>query len=131
MLVGEPNAEALAEEIVARGLNVRQVEAMARERAHKSARKPANGNRVGGTTTKNADTLALEKRMSDALGLTVDIEHRRGGGTLSIRYRSLEQLDEVLRRLERKSYIKLVRYSTARTLNLISSVPDRRDQSNQ
>ena len=46
MLVGEPDAEALAAEIVARGLNVRDVEAMARERAHKSARKPASGNQV-------------------------------------------------------------------------------------
>ena len=103
MLVGEPDAEALAAEIVARGLNVRDVEAMARERAHKSAKKPASGNQVGGTTTKNADTLAVEKRLSDTLGLTVDIEHRRGGGALTVRYRSLEQLDEVIRRLERKS----------------------------
>ncbi len=103
MLVGEPNAEALAAEIVARGLNVRDVEAMARERAHKSAKKPANGNQVRGATSKNADTLAVEKRLSDALGLTVDIEHRRGGGVVAIRYRSLEQLDDIIRRLERKS----------------------------
>jgi len=41
--------------------------------------------------------------LSDALGLTVDIEHRRGGGVVAIRYRSLEQLDDVIRRLERKS----------------------------
>ena len=102
MLVGEPDAEALAAEIVARGLNVRDVEAMARERAHKSAKKPAGGNHARGATAKNADTLAVEKRLSDELGLTVDIEHRRGGGALTIRYKSLEQLDEVIRRLERK-----------------------------
>ena len=53
-------------------------------------------------TAKSPDTLALEKRLSDALGLTVGIDQRRGGGTLSIRYRNLDQLDEVLRRLERR-----------------------------
>ena len=50
---------------------------------------------------KNADTLALERRLSDALGLTVTIEHRSKGGTLQVGYRNLEQLDEVIRRLER------------------------------
>src|SRR5246127_5369072 len=86
MLVGEPNAEQLAEDIVARNLNVREVEAMARERAHKSGKKQAGGGRAHGTA-KDADTHAAEKRLSDALGLTVSIDQRRGGGgTLSIRY---------------------------------------------
>ncbi len=44
----------------------------------------------------------MEKRLSDALGLTVSIDQRRGGGTLSIRYRNLDQLDDVLRRLEKR-----------------------------
>jgi ParB family chromosome partitioning protein len=102
MLIGAPNADELAEEIVARNLNVRQVEAMARERAHKNG-KPAQGRKPRGATVKAADTLALEKRMSDALGLTVSIDDHGGrGGTLSIRYRSLEQLDDVLARLERR-----------------------------
>ena len=48
---------------------------------------------------KDADSLALEKRLADALGLGVTIEH---GGTLVIRYRSLDQLDDVVRRLEGK-----------------------------
>ena len=100
MLVGEPNAEQLAEEIVARDLNVRQVEAMARERAQ--AKKPANGRAQHHSNAKNADTQALEKRMSDALGLAVTVADRgRRGGTISIRYRSLDQLDDVLRRLQR------------------------------
>ncbi|HMK70906.1 MAG TPA: ParB/RepB/Spo0J family partition protein [Xanthobacteraceae bacterium] len=97
MLVGEPNADALAEEIVARELNVRQVEAMARERAH--GRKGARGRRLR-ASTKSADTLALEKRLADTLGLTVSIDQRRGGGVLSVRYRSLDQLDDLVRRLE-------------------------------
>ena len=103
MLIGEPNAEQLAEDIVARSLNVREVEAMARERAQKSGKKQTNGRRARAATAKDADTHAAEKRLSDALGLTVSIDQRRGGGgTLSIRYRDLDQLDEVMRRLERR-----------------------------
>jgi ParB family transcriptional regulator, chromosome partitioning protein len=103
MLIGEPNAEQLAEDIVARSLNVREVEAMARERAQTSGKKQTNGRRGRAATAKDADTHAAEKRLSDALGLTVSIDQRRGGGgTLSIRYRDLDQLDEVMRRLERR-----------------------------
>ena len=51
---------------------------------------------------KNANLIALEKRISDALGLVVSIDHRDRGGVLSIRYRNLDQLDDVLRRLEKK-----------------------------
>jgi len=50
----------------------------------------------------SADTLALQKRLGDALGLSVLIVEGRRGGTVSIRYLTLEQLDEVVRRLERK-----------------------------
>jgi ParB family transcriptional regulator, chromosome partitioning protein len=103
MLIGEPNAEALAEEIVARGLNVREVEAEARTRANKNGKKQTNGRHARSVSTKSVDTLAAEKRLSDALGLTVSIDQRRGGsGTLSVRYRNVDQLDEVMRRLERR-----------------------------
>ena len=96
MLVGQPDPERLAREIVERGLNVRQVEAMAQERAHASGRAVKARQRG----TKDADTAALEKRLSDALGLSVTIDHRGQGGVLTIRYRDVEQLDEVIRRLE-------------------------------
>ena len=103
MLIGEPNAEQLAQDIVARDLNVREVEAMARERAHKSGKKQTNGRRAHGAAAKDADTLAAEKRLTDALGLTVSIDQRRGGGgTLSIRYRDFDQLDDVIQRLEKR-----------------------------
>ena len=92
----------VAEEIVARGLNVREVEAEARARANKSGKKQTNG-RVRPGSAKSADTLAVEKRLTDALGLTVSIDQRRGGGgTLTVRYRNVDQLDEVIRRLERR-----------------------------
>ncbi len=96
MLIGQPDPERLAREIVERGLNVRQVEALAQERAQASGKASRSRQR----TVKDADTAALEKRLSDALGLAVSIDHRGQGGVLSIRYRGVDQLDEVIRRLE-------------------------------
>ena len=100
MLVGEPNADELAEEIVARELNVRQVEAMARHAAEKNAK--ARGHASRRSAPKGANLAALEKRLSDALGLAVSIDEGKRGGVLSIRYRNLDQLNEVLRRLEKR-----------------------------
>ena len=99
-LVGHHDAERLADEIVSRGLNVRQVEALAREVRGKGTK--VNGRKSLVRAEKNANLIALEKRISDALGLVVSINDRGRGGVLSIRYRSLDQLDEVLRRLEKK-----------------------------
>jgi ParB family chromosome partitioning protein len=97
MLVGQPNAEDLADQIVNQGLNVRQVEAMARKSAKGQARAVKRTGRLG----KDADTEALESRLTNALGLLVTIDHRAsGGGLLQVRYRTLEQLDDVIRRLE-------------------------------
>ena len=102
MLIGQPNAERLAEEVVARGLNVRQVESIAREAAEKGGKTRGANRALGRGAGKNANLIALEKRISDALGLAVSIDERKRGGTLTIRYRSLEQLDDVLRRLEKR-----------------------------
>jgi ParB family chromosome partitioning protein len=66
-------------------------------------RKPQKSRGAGGGKTKDADTIALEKRVSDALGLNVAVNHRDPGGSVLISYRSLEQLDEVMRRLARGS----------------------------
>ena len=82
MLVGRRPPEAMAREIVDRGLNVRQVEALAKERARNGSRRNRSGAR------KNADTVALERRVSDALGLTVTLDHRSKGGVLQIHYRT-------------------------------------------
>ena len=101
LLVGQPNALAIAEDIVKRGLNVRQVEAAMRKdgaRQAREVRNEAKGHISGG---KDADTRALERRLSDALGLEVTVDHRGEGGTLHIKYRDLDQLDAVLRKLDR------------------------------
>jgi ParB family chromosome partitioning protein len=75
---------------VAGALNVRQAEKKARPPTV-APRKPAS---------KDADTKALEHSLSNSLGMNVQIEHQgRGGGAVKITYRNLEQLDEIIRRL--------------------------------
>jgi ParB family chromosome partitioning protein len=91
-LIGNANAEALAREIVARGLNVRQVEELVRDHV---PRKPR------AAPAKDADTAALEKRLGDALGLKVTIHHQGERGAVHIAYRDLDQLQDIIRRLER------------------------------
>ena len=95
MLVGASDPEELAREIVERGLNVRQVEALAKDRAQRA------GKSVKKRAVKSPDTVAVERRVSNALGLTVTIDHRSKGGVLQVSYHTLEQLDDVVRRLER------------------------------
>ena len=96
-LINQSDPEAVAREIVAKGLNVRQVEALGQEQAA-AAGKPA---KTRARANKPADTIALERRVSDALGLVVTIDHRGNGGVLQVRYRTLEQLDDVIGRLEK------------------------------
>jgi len=95
-LLGQPDPETLAQAIVAQGLSVRQAEAVVQERAAKSGK--ASVRRARGE--KDADTIALEKRLSDTLGLVVTIAHRGNGGEMKIRYKTLDQLDEIIRRIE-------------------------------
>jgi ParB family chromosome partitioning protein len=96
-LIGVPDPLAAAKRIVAEGLNVRQAEAL----AHVEGVPERRPQKARGGKTKDPDTLALEKRVSDALGLAVTVTHRDPGGSVQISYRNLEQLDEVVRRLER------------------------------
>ena len=97
MLVGHANAEELAEQIVSQDLNVREVEAIARKMSQQQA-KPGKG---GAAAAKDPDTAALEERLGNALGLSVTISHRASGsGSLQVKYRTLEQLDDVIARLE-------------------------------
>lgn len=82
----------LARRIVEEGLSVRQAETLAQ--SPQSRAKAKNEAQV-----KDADTLALEKLLSDVTGLRVTISHREKGGELKIAYRTLEQLDDLCRRL--------------------------------
>jgi ParB family chromosome partitioning protein len=92
-LVTAAEPEWLAREIVARGLSVRHAEALARQAPRSRGRGPLR-------PAKDADTRALERRLGEALGLSVSIEHKgTAGGSVSIRYRTLEQLEEITARL--------------------------------
>ncbi len=93
-LIGSRDPEALAEAVAERGLNVRQVEQLVRREA--AARGPVR--REPGSA-KDPNTLALERDLAYALGAEVDIRGGTAGGTLTIRYRSLDQLDELISRL--------------------------------
>jgi ParB family chromosome partitioning protein len=94
-LLGHPEPDKLAQQIIARGLNVRQVEALVRDEGKSSSpdKKPP--------PKKEADTVAMEKRASDALGLTVTIDYGNNGGAVHIKYRSIDQLNDIVKRLER------------------------------
>ena len=85
----------LAEQIVARGLSVRDAEALAKGAA--KAKKASGPRRA----PKDTDTAALEADLEDVLGMSVDIVDRGGSGELRIKYQTLEQLDELCRRLTR------------------------------
>ncbi len=89
-LLNAADPAGLAREIVRRGLNVRQAERLAQ--AGKTARR-------GAAPVKDADTVALERDLANLLGLKVTVSFAPRGGALTIHYRTLEQLDEVLRRL--------------------------------
>jgi ParB family transcriptional regulator, chromosome partitioning protein len=96
-LVTAADPERLARRIIERGLSVREAERLAQ----------AAADDAGGTTrptarepVKDADTRALERSLSDVLGLRVDLRHRPdGGGEMRIRYRDLDQLEALCRRL--------------------------------
>lgn len=93
-LVNAENPEAVAARIVEAGMTVRDAEAVARPAKRTDAKASA-------PASKDADTLALEKSLSDALGVAVIIAHKRNGsGEVRIRYTTLEQLDEICRKLQ-------------------------------
>ena len=96
-LLTAENAEALADRIIAEGLSVRQTEALAKGPVEKPAR--AGGRKE--TAERNPDIAALERDLSDSLGLKVELSDKDGKGQLTLRYGSLEQLDDLCRRLMR------------------------------
>ncbi|MDI6623242.1 MAG: ParB/RepB/Spo0J family partition protein [Brevundimonas sp.] len=100
-LITAPNPAALAEQIVNEGLNVRQAEVLARRASE--GPKPGKGKtRTGASTGEGgADIAALEQDLTDALGLPVSLADRGGKGELTLRYGTLEQLDDLCRRLMR------------------------------
>ncbi len=99
-LIGAPDCEALAQSVEAKGLSVRDTEELVR-RSKKGEGTAAPRNRAPtGGAAKDPDIAALEQHLADILGVKVDIGHGEGGGgTLSLRYSTLDQLDMLCQRL--------------------------------
>ena len=96
-LVGHADALRLAREVIDRDLNVRETEALVKRGAPET--KSAKPGRE--KTAKATDTLDLEESLSEILGLAVEIQDKGGKGELRITYATLEQLDDLCRRLMR------------------------------
>ena len=105
LLIGHINAQILAEMAIDEGYSVRQLEEWVREDNAKpgdaTMDQQLKKDRAKAAKAKDADTRALEKRLSDALGLAVSVDHKGESGTLHIKYKDLDQLDAVLHKLER------------------------------
>ncbi len=89
-LLGHPEPEKAAMTVISRGLNVRQTEALASRKTE-----AASGNGVA-ARQKDPETEALERDLSQRLGLKVDIAFDGKGGSIRLAYRSLEQLDGIV-----------------------------------
>ncbi|MEI7668635.1 MAG: ParB/RepB/Spo0J family partition protein [Pseudomonadota bacterium] len=113
-LIGVEGAVNIAHDIITRGLNVRQTEKLVSEHKNPNAAiktpKPQNNKQQQNTvlvyqqpveqnTVKDPDIMALEDTLSENLGLKVSINDRGQSGEILISYESLEQLDDILRRL--------------------------------
>jgi ParB family chromosome partitioning protein len=94
-LLGARDIEALAEQVIAKGLSVRETERLAKGAKPQRAPRSSGAREPSG----NADIAALERQLSDLLGLNVRISHADTGGTLTLAYSTLDQLDMVCQRL--------------------------------
>lgn len=96
-LLGAPDVEGLAEQVIKRGLSVRDTEKLARDRksprtARTAAAKPA-------AAPPDADIAALERQLADLLGVAVHVVHGPNGGSVTLGYSTLDQLDMICQRL--------------------------------
>ena len=93
-LITAPDPEGLAEDVVRRGLSVRETERLAREG------KPTRQRPLPiGYKGASADVVALERQLGDMLGLKVSIKHSPKGGSVTLSYSTLDQLDMICQRL--------------------------------
>ena len=96
-LINTPDPVTLADTVIARGLSVRDTEELARKA------RPGN-NRVAKAPSANvmgadADIALLERQLGDLIGLKVAIEHKGQGGSVTLSYSTLDQLDMICQRL--------------------------------
>jgi ParB family chromosome partitioning protein len=90
-LITAADPAALADEVVRRKLSVRETERLAKDDSGRAPRRPA--------TAPDADIAALERQLSELLGVSVAVRHAGGSGALTLSYSSLDQLDMICQRL--------------------------------
>jgi ParB family chromosome partitioning protein len=95
-LINAPDPETLSDRIIAKGLSVRETEKLARA---KGGAEPRGTRKTTPAPSSDADIAALERQLGDVLGLNVRIAHGDKGGTLTLSYSTLDQLDMVCQRL--------------------------------
>lgn len=94
-LITADDPVALAKQVIARGLSVRETEELAKKGLSTGAAKPVKLK----TVQKDADTKALEGDLSASLGMKVMINHKPGqeSGQIVIGYKTLDELDSICR----------------------------------
>jgi ParB family transcriptional regulator, chromosome partitioning protein len=97
-LIPTSDPTALAKAVIAKGMSVRDAERLAQNDIKAQTMPPLETK----SANKDSDTLALERTLTDSLGLDVKINHKGGPGQIRISYKSLEQLEEICRLLERR-----------------------------
>jgi ParB family transcriptional regulator, chromosome partitioning protein len=95
-LLGSTDPLVHAKLVMAKGLSVRQTEALVRKASRATSDKPRAPKAPSGN---DADILALERQLSDLLGLRTEIRHEVRHGSVTLHYSSLEQLDMICQRL--------------------------------
>ncbi len=99
-LIPTSDPTTLARAVIAKGLSVRDTEKLAQNDI-RLQNAPDQG--AKSRPEKDADTIALERSLTDSLGLDVSVSHKATGGHLKISYKTLDQLEEICRLLERRS----------------------------
>ena len=94
-----PNPEELASEIAAKGLSVRQAEALAKKVRPGAGSDIARASARAAKAASDPDIAALERQLGDLTGLKVRVAHSGTAGTVTLQYSSLDQLDMICQRL--------------------------------
>lgn len=112
-LITAENALELANEIIAGNLSVRETEKLVSSKSSSSTAKKKSSSGSGSSTSSNSegpqgfvsnskdpDVVAVENELTNALGMQVDIDSANGrSGKISIHFSSIDQMDELMRRL--------------------------------
>lgn len=100
-MISADNPSNIAQTVIAKGLSVRQTEELVKSGSNKGKSGGSSGGRSDGSSDKDADTRALEGELSAQLRMGVSISHNPGndGGQIVIKYKDLEQLDDLCRLL--------------------------------